>query len=455
MFRICTLDDLALWVLALPVAQKETIRIKIGNPFPEFVPNYKHQLYLQRLRNDQAIALTFRFHYASFREYVGPGGLHLLRPAELGSAIGRFYALRSLSVVIEADEVIGKTQRLESGLTILEADSALPALQELHLELPVQEYQEMDEATNLFLAIVPWSRLQRLSLTGIALIEEVLQAVCNSLDSLSSLRLKAMTLWSLSSQRSRPVHQFHYANAGVWFASRKTIAQTSLFLEGHPLKELMLEGFGMDLSLPRILYPKLRRLKLHLCELLPASLRVRALQAADLHIVARQAPNVELLELDIGQIGNLWHSTAVPGVDVDVRIYQVLDALTALPHLKRLRLFPQYREIVHTSERRLAQPLTEDAAVRLFRKLKEKSASLETLAISSDNHVARYISDFDPMSWELRAAGEKIILTVRQANHDYEQRQVWVGERRLTTEIRRFSYKKPYIPEFEGWIMEC
>ena len=137
-----------------------------------------------------------------------------------------------------------------------------------------------------------------------------------------------------------------------------------------------------------------------------------------------------------------------------MQIYRVLDAITALPHLKSLRLFPQYREGDDYFDSRLTQPLADDGAVRLFRKLMEKSSSLETLAISSDNHVADNNDAFDPMSWELRAAGEKIILTVRQANHDYEQRQVWVGERRLTTEIKRLSYRKPYIPEFEGWIME-
>jgi hypothetical protein len=449
MFRICTSDDLTLRVLALPFAQKERVRMYI------VVPNYKHQYFLQRLRDNQAIAVTFRFRYSIYRQCAGPEDLCLLRPAELGSAIGRFHALRSLSVVIEPDEGIAKIPRLQSGLPVLEADSALPALQELHLELPVNEYPAVDDATDLFLAVIPWNRLHRLSLTGIALIEEVLQTVRSSLDSLSSLHLKAMTLWSVSSRRRRPVQEVLYRNPGVWFAGRKAVAEISSFLEGHPLDELMLEGFGVDLSLPRILYPKLRKLELHICELLPASLRVKVLQAADIHTVAKQAPNIEHLELDIGQIGNLWHSTAVPGVDVDVRIYQVLDAITSLPHLKRLRLFPQYREVVNNfGSSRFAQPLTDDAAVRLFRRLKEKSASLEALAISSDNHVARYLADFDPMSWELHVAGERTILTVRQANRDYEQRQVWVGERRLTTEIRRFSYKKPYVPEFEGWIMD-
>jgi hypothetical protein len=265
-----------------------------------------------------------------------------------------------------------------------------------------------------------------------------------------------MTLWCASARRGRPIPQVVHHKSGVGVASGQAVTETASFLKGHPLEELELEGFTMYLSLPQILHPQLRKLKLHVCELLSVPLRVKVLQAADLQTVTRQSPHVEHLEVDIGRMANLWHSTAVPGVDVDVRIYQILDTITTLPRLRRLRLFPPYWGGGRTwGESRLTQPLTDDAAVRLFRRLKEKSASLEALAISSDSHVAAYLAEFDPMSWELRASGEKIILTVRQANHDYEQRQVWVGERRLTTEIRRFSYQKPNIPEFEGWLIEC
>jgi len=434
------------------------MRVSILDPLFKFIPDFRYQLLLPHLRDDQAVALSFRFHYTYFQTYGGLGGAHCFQLDELGDAIGRFNALRSLSVVILGSKDIASLYRVGTGLLIQESDVAMPALQELHLTLPVKECKVMDEGTTRFLTTIPWSRLRRLSLTGNALIEEVLQAVYKSSSSLRSLHLKAMSPWFMPSSRRFPLHSHHAfssSHPGIWSASRKAASQAALFLERHPLEELMLEGFDMAPSFRRILCPELQKLKLHMCELLSTSSRMKFLQAADLQVLVGQAPNLEHLELDVGRIANLWHTTAVPGVDVDVRIYQVLDAITTLPHLKRLRLFPQYCEGDNYLESKLTQPLTDDAAVRLFRRLKEKSASLETLAISSDNHVANYVADFDPMSWELRTAGERIILTVRQANHDYEQKQVWVGERRLTTEIKRFSYQKPYIPEFEGWVMEC
>jgi hypothetical protein len=437
-------------VLGLPFARKDSVDMDL------VVSHYNYSYYLQGLRDDQAVALTFRFFDAGLRRNLGVTDPRLLRPAEFGGAIRRFFALRSLSIAIKPEADFTEIPRLQGSFGIItEVDRALPALKDLHIELPTEKCPQMDEAIELFLAIVPWTRLQKLSLTGIALIEEVMEVVSGSLNSLRSLHLKALTLLSGSAWRGRPIPHVVHPKSGVRLASRKAVAEASSYLKGHPLEELELEGFTMHLSLPQILHPKLRKLKLHLCELLPVPLHVKVLQVSDLDTLARQSPHIEHLEVDIGRIANLWHSTAVPGVDVDVRIYQILDTIATLPRLKRLRLLPPYWEVGRTwGENRLTQPLTDDAAVRLFRRLKEKSTSLEALAISSDSHVAAYLADFDPMSWELRASGEKVILTVRQANRDYEQRQVWIGERRLTTEIRRFSYQKPNIPEFEGGMIE-
>jgi hypothetical protein len=443
-------------VLELPFIQNEAIRVSILAPLFNF--DFRYQPLLPHLRDDQVVTLSFQLHCTYFQTYGGFGDAFPFQLDELGDAVGRFNALRALSIEILGSKDIASLYRIGAGLLIQESDVAMPALQELHLTLPVKESTAMDEGTTRFLTTIPWSRLRRLSLTGNALIGEVLPVVYKSSSSLHSLHLRAMSPWFMPSSRRSPLHNHHTFSPSYtlfWTASRMAASQAALFLERHPLEELMLEGFDMAPSLRRVLCPELQKLKLHVCELLPASSRMKFLQAADLQVLVGQAPNLEHLELDVGRIANLWHTTAVPGVDVDVRIYQVLDAITTLPRLKRLRLFPQYYEGDNYLESKLTQPLTDDAAVRLFRRLKKKSASLETLAISSDNHVASYTADFDPMSWELRATGERIILTVRQANHDYEQKQVWVGERRLTTEIKRFSYQKPYTAEFEGWMMEC
>ena len=436
-------------MLTLPFTQRLKILVNVGKtPTTSLV-------HLQSWENHQVLALCFRLWYpACLVKSPGKEAEHQLGLADVMSGMVTFTALRSLSLVIEADRLIVTRSLLQTNFMSPEADCAMPSLRELHLNVPMRPPQALYDVIIHFLEIIPWSRLHRLSLTGDALIEEVLQSFRTSLTSLHSLRLEAAR-WPPTYKRSNHTlaNDIHNDPAeGTWPASIGVVANASLLLRDQAFEEVELEGFDMELSLAHILSDKLRKLKLHMCELQPVCARR---QAAELQLLSKLAPNIEHMELDIARIGNLWHATAVPGVDVDVRIYQVLDAITALPRLKWLRLFPQYRDGGINFGGKFTQPLTDDAAVRLFRRLKEKSASLETLAISSDNHVARYIADFDPMSWELRTAGEKIVLTVRQANHDYEQRQVWVGERRLTTEIRRFSYQKPYIPEFEGWIMEC
>ena len=434
----------------LPFVGEGRIRISIGHPLCTFKSALKHPGDLHFVKEQPVFALALRpSDLSRVHEADDKRATHRIRLAELRNDIGRLTALRSLALVIETDKLISSKSFSQRASTIPDTDHAMPSLQEVHLDLPVSRSSTLDEGVVRFLDGITWSRLQRLSLRGNALIEEVLQAFSALLVSLHCLHLEAVR-WLPTD----PSHLRDFLNkdlTGRWSASKTAVARTSSFIREHAFEELKLEGFDIRLCVPNILSPKLRKLKLHMCELLPILARGGW---AQLQLLSELAPNIEHLEIDVGRIGNLWQATAVPGVDVDVQIYRVLDAITALSHLRSLRLFPQYREGDDYYDSRLTQPLTDDAAVRLFQKLIEKSSSLETLAISSDNHVADNKDDFDPMSWELRAAGDKIILTVRQANHDYEQRQVWVGERRLTTEIKRLSYRKPYIPEFEGWIME-
>ena len=448
----------------LPIVREERIRISISVPPCNFDSGMQDQSVQHLLLGRPLLALAVQLSYSScVLEADGRGASCVLQLAEVSNAVGRFTALESLALVIKEETLIRRTQSSQISWTIPESDCTMPSLREVHLDLPmVILSQTLDEEIIKILDIIPWSRLHRLSLTGNGLIQTVLEAFRTFPASLHCLHLQAVswlpTHFMVRILRSARVWRFPNVIPNRFFAQdilsagqSATVAQISLMLQDHALQELKLEGFDTSLSLADILSPKLRKLKLHMCELLPVCpLR----QVAELEHLSRLAPNIEHLELDVGRIGNLWHATAVPGVDVDVRIYQVLDAITALPHLRSLRLFPRYSDNGDYFDSRLGQPLGDEAAVRLFRKLKAKSKSLETLAISSDNHVVDYVDMFDPMSWELRAAGEKIILVVRQAKRDYEQGQVWVGERRLTSETRRFSYPRPYLSEFEGWMME-
>ena len=331
----------------------------------------------------------------------------------------------------------------------------MPSLQELHLELPMRSFEELDESMKPLFMRIPWDQLRRLSLTGNKLIEVVLSQFSNSLKTLGCLHLRAIDRWQLKSDRVQSYAMNRTQRSQqIWCTPLKGMSRIRNLIEFLECKELVLEGFSAtSLPLRDILSTELRSLRVHICELNASQHHHNVRQASDLRCLPALAPNIERLELDVARIGNLWHSTAVPGVDVDVRIYQIFDAITSLPRLRHLRLFPQYF-VKNRDYGTFEQPLTDDVAVHLFRRLKEKSASLQILEISSDNRVAQNAGDFNPMSWRLCAHCDKIILTVRQANHDYEQRQVWAGERRLTTEIRRYSYEKPYVPEFEGWLME-
>ncbi|KAL9114854.1 MAG: hypothetical protein Q9227_001097 [Pyrenula ochraceoflavens] len=163
-------------------------------------------------------------------------------------------------------------------------------------------------------------------------------------------------------------------------------------------------------------------------------------------------PEIEQLELDIGEIDKLWHPTVIPGVEVDTRIYQMLSNIAKFPRLGVLRLIPPY----FTERGIRCQPLSDDLQViKIFRNLREHGSRLHTLIISPVTTEREFlfraqwrsnISDdigSDPVRqtmWEVRELGTKLLLIVRQQGKNHEQRQIWSGERRLRTEIKRFHY---------------
>jgi hypothetical protein len=126
--------------------------------------------------------------------------------------------------------------------------------------------------------------------------------------------------------------------------------------------------------------------------------------------------------------------------------------------LRKLRLLPPYRANINRdySTAPFRQPLDDGQAIKIFNHVKSQCPTLEELAISTDNEFALGTrdADFYPMSWIMHALGAHTILVTRQAWRDYEQRQFWVEERHLTTEIRRFAYTKPYLPDNPGWVLQ-
>ena len=233
--------------------------------------------------------------------------------------------------------------------------------------------------------------------------------------------------------------------------------------DGLPaLRDLQIDGICKHVALENIAGPLLTSLKLHSHSKLHNSTDPEISQrtSAEILALAQLSPRLRCLQLDIGRISNLWKATAIPGVDVNVQLYQFLSALSNFKHLRTLRLFPPYFiSNVFTAQGQMKQqPINDGDAVGMFLRLRDQIPTLETLAIwPSDLHffgnasigvydrrfnepAARRADDFASMAWEVFAWGEQTILTTRQARKTYRQRQVWVGQRRLRTEVLRDAY---------------
>ena len=291
-------------------------------------------------------------------------------------------------------------------------------LRELQLGCCVSSKNEED--CLIFLTAFDWSSIEKLTLFGGGLAELLLPRYGAEMTSLRSLCIR---IFPRAQSLSR--------------APEQSLLAVSNFLATKSLVELELDGFSKELPLRLVASTKLRKLRLHSWETDPDTAQANLRSALDIRELAKLAPNLEHLMLDVGNIGKLWQSTAILGVDVDVHLYQIFDALSQLRHLKILHFFPRYFSH-YVSGRAVWQQAIEDdgQAVRIFKHLKAMRPSLELLILSSDSPVAR-AADIDPMSWAVCPLGDTILLRVRQAKKDYEQKQIWQGQWRLRTEIRR------------------
>ncbi len=308
----------------------------------------------------------------------------------------------------------------------------LSRLKELHLNGTPGMSIVNEEHCLSFLTAFQWSSIEKLSISNERLVEILLPRFGNMMDKLRSLR----------------VSLFCSKMYKTLAASEQAALALSKFLATKSLVELELDGFTKD-SIPVYLVGslRLRKLRLHMWEKDPATAQANLRSAKDIRKLAELAPNLEHLMLDIGRVGKLWHPTAIPGVDVDVHPYQVFDALSKFSRLKVLHLFPRFHAGDPNGQGSFQQAIQDDGqAVQIFKHLKAMRPSLELLILSSDTVVAWFaFADVDPMSWKVCQWGDNILLRVRQANKDYEQKQIWQGQRRLRTEINRYSYCKPYM----------
>jgi hypothetical protein len=317
---------------------------------------------------------------------------------------------------------------------------------------------------------VPWNRLLRLCIHDTHLIQ-AMRPFNLPLPSLRSLRLRPEQ-WCSENNRI-----LYHTGCEITTTPYQTI-HTDMFSVDFSclpsLTDLEIQGMCNHVPVEHFVTENLRRLRIHTphshASTLPA---LSQRSSTDIALITKLAPHISLLEIDIGNIDNLWHSMSVPGVDIDMDIYRILAALSQLRSLHTLRLFPPYvtkatcRGIVTHPDVYLwpqmssldfqeQQPVTDADAVGMFERLRAQITTLQHFAILPARHF--FCSNAREMglesarpairmavsmkeAWFLSRSGDRTILvTEREGNLSVAQRQVWVGQRRLTTETIHRKY---------------
>lgn len=104
------------------------------------------------------------------------------------------------------------------------------------------------------------------------------------------------------------------------------------------------------------------------------------------------------------------------------------------------------REVLRRGWGEESLPVSADQAIRIFAYLRTICPSIGVLSISAREEFR----GSGIRSWEANALGERTILTIR-GNSNYEHIQEWVGQKRITTTTKRYSYSRPYLVQTECW----
>ena len=325
-----------------------------------------------------------------------------------------------------------------AGLNSQPLPAALSTLEELWLTLNAK-YHTPQIGWNELLPTLPWSRLRRLSMHG-PTIQLRLTSILPLLKSLRSLRLRA--------EKLLPFHDnCSYARGAIYSDVNHPFYEIDFACLPH-LTSLSIEGICNHVPIQNLVSPSLRSLKLHRPYLRLSVFAAESQRSpADLLKAAKITPGLRRLELDIGFIENLWHPTAIPGVDVDPELYHFLAALAQFKSLHFLRLFPPYvsRQSMnhsHSGAPEYRQPCSDAQAIRLFTHLRRQNPKLSFFSITPASRLRSSVLPSQTMTWEVRPWGEKTVLVTRQQGKDYELRQTWVGERKLSSEVKRDGYHK-------------
>ena len=298
--------------------------------------------------------------------------------------------------------------------------------------------------------IIPWGKLQRLQLIWqwTLPMSEFIHDIAPRLTSLRALRLRAtMRIFHPSCEFEAPEPRI--------FADPPDCRPFAIdYREFQHLEELEIDGICNHIKMSDLMGPSLQALRLHRDDSLFSvhsfwSQRNRD----DIRTAVTLSPELERLEVDVGDIDTLWAPEAIPGVDVDLKQYDFLNAVTKFRHLKFLRLFPPFvkrNTPRHSRAVSRRPPIADHQAIRIFDYLTRDCPSLQLLSVAA----IPTIMNVDTMFWEAKRGIGCTILTTGHRGRNYRHRQTWIGERRIRSEIKRFRVPPPYLPDFGGWLLK-
>lgn len=303
-------------------------------------------------------------------------------------------------------------------------------LQELHLK---SHENDSSYFSSLAEGLCGLEKLSRLSLVGAGLCSAAL-AVINRMSNLEALRLNS-TL-----DRIFHAHLHNHDFAGL------------PYLRLPRLKSLEIRYISRYLSIEHIVPKGLHHLRIEYHN------RNERLASYDIRDIAKMSPDLECLEINCGPLANLWHPTAIAGVDVDMDVYGLLDSLSLFKSLRRIRLFPSYWQS-RAGYLHFVQPLADEQAVRIYNHLQLKCHHLQNLIIScsyltlaaANGALSR--GRTVPIKWDVRSNGSRTLLKTHEAIKDYHLDQIWEGDRRLTISNCRHRVRVLHFDELMQWTL--
>ena len=342
----------------------------------------------------------------------------------------------------------------------VQSSSCIRGLEEFHTGDGTTDDEDINHEdrmeTHSILRHISFRKLRRLSLSGPAVVGNLLPFIAWQLVSLQALRLNTSCQRSYSGIAKLTTPKMPPSLTSTSRDNPYWQTPSSLLTRLPCLKELTMDGASKDVPVEAFATAQLEHLRLHMRDTYSSHRSRGQRTAADIRHLSALSPNIRRFELDIGDLSTLWDGSAIPGVDVDVTTYDMLRAICSFPKLQYLRLYPRYVEQRNGPFDEVVprQPLSDEQAVRLFRRLKSDRPCLQILSITADPFCISPRDGFRCMNWLVTQRGQYTVLRTRQQTKSYEQEQIWEGERRLRMQIKHDRFPKPYHTEKSGWTFD-